>query len=71
MSEDASPYETLRVERADGIVTVTLTRPSKKNAMTTGCSGSCSPCSTTSPCGATTACSSSRARATASARAPI
>jgi 2-(1,2-epoxy-1,2-dihydrophenyl)acetyl-CoA isomerase len=34
MPDDPTPnYETLRVERADGVVTLTMTRPEKKNAM--------------------------------------
>jgi len=32
MSSDTSSYETLLVDRADGVVTVTLNRPEKKNA---------------------------------------
>ncbi len=31
--DKTSPYETLRVDRADGVVTITLDRPAKKNAI--------------------------------------
>ena len=31
--EKTSPYESLRVDRADGVVTITLDRPEKKNAI--------------------------------------
>jgi len=31
--DKSSPYETLRVDRADGVVTITLDRPAKKNAI--------------------------------------
>ena len=31
--DKTSPYESLRVDRADGVVTITLDRPAKKNAI--------------------------------------
>jgi enoyl-CoA hydratase/carnithine racemase len=33
MSDEPVTYETVRVERADGVVTLTVTRPEKKNAI--------------------------------------